>query len=72
MTKILEDQERCPQCFRAPTLWRARPDHGAPQLYWIGCQDDGHLAGGLSLKAAIEAWNRMIVRVKANLDYKAA
>ncbi len=63
---------KCPQCSHAPAVWRERPAHGSRELYWVGCQKDGHLAGGISHSIALQNWNRMVIRWKYEHRYNKA
>lgn len=57
-------KEVCPECFRAPECWIETSKYGSRQVYWIGCKEHSHLAGGVNQGAALMNWNRLINRWK--------
>jgi hypothetical protein len=62
--ETIPTREICPQCRRKPDAWRERPAYGSRDLYWIGCRQDGRLAGGNTPAAAKQIWDRMVARWK--------
>lgn len=63
----IEAREVCPECKLPPSAWRERPKFGSRELYWIGCRRDGHLTGGISHNTALQAWSRLVLRLKDEL-----
>jgi hypothetical protein len=58
------DIELCPTCRRYPGRWHEKAAFNSRELWWIGCKEDGHLAGGITIGASIMQWNRMAVRIR--------
>lgn len=67
MNEDAQKREPCPECRRVALGWREKPAHGSREMYWVGCRDCGHFAGGNTATIALVNWNRMAARLK--FDY---
>lgn len=52
----MNDLERCPRCFKLPSV--TLEDHGPNAIdYVLCCEQHGHMASGQSLESAVHNWN---------------
>lgn len=62
--------EPCPKCHRIPHKWIEAAKFRSSQMFWIGCEHCGILAGGKSVLIAGQNWTRQVMRVRHEMGVR--